>query len=66
MHRTPDESRGIDYNKEHDVKVDDASSAIFAIENAISEVCAAIDSEKGVHAADHDVVHMVEDKLAEG
>jgi sporulation protein YlmC with PRC-barrel domain len=55
----------VDYIKEHDVNVDDASSAIFAIENAISEVCADIDSEKGVHAAAHDVVHMVEDKLAD-
>ena len=56
----------VDYIKEHDVNVDDASSAIFAIENAISEVCADIDSEKGVHAAAHDVVHMVGDKLADG
>jgi hypothetical protein len=29
----------VDYIKEHDVKVDDESSAVFAIENAISEVC---------------------------
>jgi hypothetical protein len=56
----------VGYIKEHDVKVDDESSATFAIENAISEVCAGIDSEKGVHAAAHDVVHMVEDKLADG
>jgi sporulation protein YlmC with PRC-barrel domain len=56
----------VDYIKEHDVKVDDESSAVFAIENAISEVCADIDSEKGVHAAAHDVVDMVGDKLGEG
>jgi hypothetical protein len=56
----------VDYIKEHDVKVDDESSVVFAIENAISEVCADIDSEKGVHAAAHDVVHMVGDKLGEG
>jgi sporulation protein YlmC with PRC-barrel domain len=41
----------VDYIKEHD---------------AISEVCADIDSEKGVHAAAHDVVHLVGDKLGEG
>jgi sporulation protein YlmC with PRC-barrel domain len=56
----------VDYIKEHDVKVDDESSAILAIENVISEVCAEIDSEKGVHAAAHDVVHMVETKVADG
>ena len=46
----------VEYIKEHDVEV---------VDNAISEVCADIDSEKGVHAAAHDVVHMVEDKLAD-
>jgi len=56
----------LDYIKEHDVKVDDESSAILAIENAISEVCADIDSGKAVHAAAHDVVHRVGDKLADG
>jgi sporulation protein YlmC with PRC-barrel domain len=56
----------VDYIKEHDVEVDDESSATFAIENAISEVCADIDSEKRVHAAAHDVVHMVGDELANG
>lgn len=56
----------VDYIKEHDVEVEDESSAIFAIENAISEVCADIDPEKGVHAAAHDVVHLVGDRLADG
>jgi ABC-type glycerol-3-phosphate transport system substrate-binding protein len=54
------------YIKEHDVEVDDESSATFAVENAISEVCADIDSGKAVHAAAHDVVHRVGDKLADG
>jgi hypothetical protein len=56
----------VEYIKEHDVEVDDESSATFAVENAISEVCADIDSGKGVHAAAHDVVHRVGDKLADG
>jgi hypothetical protein len=56
----------VDYIKEHDVKVDDESSATFAIENAISEACADIDSETGVHEAAHEVVHVVEGKLANG
>jgi hypothetical protein len=36
----------VDYLTEHEVAVPDEESAIFAIENAISEVCADIDSEE--------------------
>jgi hypothetical protein len=56
----------VDYIREHEVRVDDESSAGFAIENAISEACADIDSETGVHEAAHEVVHVVEGKLANG
>ena len=54
----------VDYLREHDVAVEDEASVVFAIENAISDVCADADPDDEVHAAAHEVVHEVEEPLA--
>jgi hypothetical protein len=56
----------VKYLRQHELTFEDGPSVAFAIENAISEVCADIDSDEGVHEAAHEVVHMVEDALAGG
>jgi hypothetical protein len=52
-----------DYVREHDVEVTDETSAAFAIENAIVDVCGQVDPDSGVHEAAHEVVHEVEERL---
>jgi hypothetical protein len=56
----------VDYLREHDVTVPDEASARVAIEHAIPEVCADAKPDEGVHQAAHEVVHIVEDTLADG
>jgi hypothetical protein len=53
----------VDYLRAHEVIVDDESSAAFAIENAISDVCADADPETEVHEAAHEVIHEVVEAL---
>jgi hypothetical protein len=52
-----------DYLREHEVEVADEASAIFAIENAIDDVCGQADPDSEVHEAAHQVVHEVEERL---
>jgi hypothetical protein len=52
------------YLRAHEVIVDDPPSAEFAIENAISEVCANADPQTEVHEAAHEVIHEVVEALS--
>jgi hypothetical protein len=52
-----------DYLREHDVQVTDETSAAFAIQDAISDVCSRADPDSEVHEAAHEVVHEVEERM---